>query len=244
MSKTIIERLGEPLKKEDVELRIGTTSQNGFSLLLYKTARVDNKRLNDVCGLDWQERFYLDEHGNRCCELKVWNDARGEWIVRSNVGMESNTEKEKGSYSDAKKRAGFELGIGAELYNAPFVWVGWEMKKVQRGNREVWEPVKFYPSNLHVSDYKVADGHYMSLAISYEGRIIFKMKERPAAAHETISFEQTNKIMKGLAYYGVDAKALIKEFGLSVVKDLSAADFEKAQAFIKSAATKNKDDKK
>lgn len=59
------------------------------------------------------------------------------------------------------------------------------------------------------------------------------------SAHEKISFEQTNKIMKGLAYYGVESKELIKEFGLSVVKDLSSSDFEKAQAFIKAIATKN-----
>lgn len=65
-----------------------------------------------------------------------------------------------------------------------------------------------------------------------------------AAGHETISFDQTNRIMKGLAYYGVDVKLLLKEFGLSVVKDLSAADFEKAIALIKGAATKNKEEKK
>ena len=39
------------------------------------------------------------------------------------MGIESNTEKEKGQASDAFKRAGFNWGIGRELYTAPFIYV-------------------------------------------------------------------------------------------------------------------------
>ena len=45
--KELITKLSEPLTKDDVELRIGTTSAKGFSLLLYKTARTDIKKLNE-----------------------------------------------------------------------------------------------------------------------------------------------------------------------------------------------------
>ena len=37
--------------------------------------------------------------------------------------VESNTEKEKGQASDAFKRAGFNVGIGRELYTGPFIYV-------------------------------------------------------------------------------------------------------------------------
>jgi hypothetical protein len=46
------------------------------------------------------------------------------------VGTESNTEKEKGQASDAFKRAGFNWGIGRELYSAPFIWVKLESNEI------------------------------------------------------------------------------------------------------------------
>jgi hypothetical protein len=39
------------------------------------------------------------------------------------TATESFTEKEKGEASDSFKRAGFNWGIGRELYTAPFIWI-------------------------------------------------------------------------------------------------------------------------
>ena len=94
MEKEIIKALCEPLKKEDVEVRIGSTAISGFSLLAYKTARTDVKRLNDACGLGWKNRHYYDAKDNICCEILIKFD--DEWIGRTDVGKESMAEKEKG----------------------------------------------------------------------------------------------------------------------------------------------------
>jgi len=165
----LMKELTKPLDKEDVELRIGTTNGGGFSLLLYKTARTDAKRLNDVLGFRWSNKHFYDNKGLLCCTISVYDDELKQWIDRTNVGTESQTEKEKGSYSDSFKRAGFLVGIGAELYNSPFVWIKWNMEKV--GQR--FKPVNFFPSNLDIVDYEIIEGHFKKLSIAYNGTIVF-----------------------------------------------------------------------
>ena len=100
-------KLDSPLTKDEVELRIGMVNISGFSLLAYKTARTDVNRLNKVHGDNWKNNHFYDSKDNICCEILVWNPTIKEWIGRSDVGVESFTEKEKGSYSDSFKRAGY-----------------------------------------------------------------------------------------------------------------------------------------
>lgn len=116
-------KLQEPLSKDDIEFRIGNVYKGGYTILLYKTARVDTKRLNDVFGLQWKRNHYIDTKGNVVCVISIYNNDIKEWVSREDVGSESNTEKEKGAYSDAFKRSSTTFGVGSELYNAPFIWI-------------------------------------------------------------------------------------------------------------------------
>ena len=128
--KTIQEKyklLREPLTAEDIEVRVGNISPKGASLLLYKTARTDSKRLDEVFNGRWKRRHYMDGKGGIVCEISIYDTELKEWISREDVGSESFTDKEKGAYSDAFKRAGFAWGIGVELYNAPFIFVQCEV---------------------------------------------------------------------------------------------------------------------
>ena len=161
-------KLNTALTKDDIELRIGSTSAKGFSLLLYKTARTDIKRLTEVYGNKWKNRHFYDDKKLLCCEISIWDDEIKEWIGRSDVGVESYTEKEKGSYSDSFKRAGFRWGIGLELYQGPFIWLNWEMK--QFGDK--FKPVGFFSSNLLISEYEVKDG-VPYLTILYDGTRVY-----------------------------------------------------------------------
>jgi hypothetical protein len=116
-----IEKLTEPLKTEDIEIRVGhITEYNGvytMYLLAYKTSRIDVVRLNEAFGpLGWQDKYRYDEKSNLVCAIGVYDEEHKHWVWKEDVGTESNTEKEKGSYSDALKRAGFRWGIGTELY--------------------------------------------------------------------------------------------------------------------------------
>lgn len=112
-----------PLKAEEIDLRVGMQRDNGCSLLLYKDARVDMKLLDEYFGaMNWK-REHTVVNGNLFCTISIWDSDKKEWVSKQDVGTESNTEKEKGQASDAFKRAGFNWGIGRELYTAPFVWI-------------------------------------------------------------------------------------------------------------------------
>lgn len=132
--KNIMEQLTKPLDPSRIQLRVqnaGETKRGVWcTLLAYKDSRVDVERLNEVFGLDWELDYREDASGNKVCMLSVWDGNK--WITRSDVGTESYTEKEKGSYSDALKRGAFRFGIGIELYSMPTIFIWLEDKEYKR----------------------------------------------------------------------------------------------------------------
>lgn len=109
------------LKSNEIECRIATVKINGLSLLLYKDARCDMNILDETVGVyNWQRSHSRD---NANCTVSIWDDEKKQWISKEDTGTESFTEKEKGIASDSFKRACFNLGIGRELYTAPFIWI-------------------------------------------------------------------------------------------------------------------------
>lgn len=120
------------LTANDVECRIKKITKEGAVLLLYKTARVDMRILDEVYGsMNWQ-RHHEVINNNLFCTISVWDSDKAQWISKQDVGTESNAEAEKGQASDAFKRAGFAWGIGRELYDAPFIWISGKVSKYDR----------------------------------------------------------------------------------------------------------------
>lgn len=135
-----------PLKADQVECRVGTVGNGGFSVLLYKTARTDMDILDEVVGPEnWQNAFF-DAGGKLFCRLGI--RVGDDWIWKADCGVEGNVGEEKSQASDARKRAGFAWGIGRELYNAPFIWLN---APTTRGNDGRWRLDK-YP-RLEVTEF-------------------------------------------------------------------------------------------
>ena len=112
------------LTANEIDCRVASKTESGsLMLLLYKDARVDQKLLDENFGIFGWQRKHEVIGGNLYCTVSVKNPETGEWISKQDVGVESNTEKEKGQASDSFKRACFNLGIGRELYTAPTIWV-------------------------------------------------------------------------------------------------------------------------
>lgn len=110
------------LTADEVECRVQqVTAKNGAVLLLYKDARVDMRILDETFGpMNWQRHHGRD---NANCVISVWDEVKNQWIEKEDTGTESQTEAAKGLASDSFKRAGFNWGIGRELYDAPFIFV-------------------------------------------------------------------------------------------------------------------------
>lgn len=109
------------LKPDEIECRVGTCSEKGLTLLLYKNARVDMDILDETVGASNWQRHHSRDNAN--CTVSVYCAERGEWVSKEDTGTESNTEAEKGLASDSFKRACVNWGIGRELYTSPFIWI-------------------------------------------------------------------------------------------------------------------------
>lgn len=117
------------LKPQEIDCRIGGIYNGGFTLLLYKDARVDMDILDETVGAEnWTREHSRDQMGRLWCRVAI-NPKEGvpfdpeNWPFKEDTGIESNAEKEKGEASDAFKRACVNWGIGRELYSAPFIWI-------------------------------------------------------------------------------------------------------------------------
>lgn len=141
------------LTAKDVELRVAQISGNVnkayVSLLVYKDARVDMRILDEVFGQNNWQRHHKMIGDNLYCTISVWDEEKGIWIEKEDVGTESFTEAQKGQASDSFKRAGFNWGIGRELYNAPRIFFplkNGEAKEGRNGKLQTYE--KFTVSEM------------------------------------------------------------------------------------------------
>lgn len=135
------------LLAEEIDVKPQVVKPNGFSLLLYKNARVDMDLLDETVGpMNWQ-RKHSRENAN--CIVSIYDEDKKIWIEKEDTGTESFTEKEKGLASDSFKRACFNWGIGRELYTAPFIWIN-EKKYLKENNGKYAIADKFHVSRIEV----------------------------------------------------------------------------------------------
>lgn len=120
-----MENMFRDLRADEIDCRISQVDEKGewLSLLLYKDARVDQNILDEtVTPMGWQ-RDHKELKGNIYCGISIWDKDKQQWITKWDCGKESFTEAEKGESSDSFKRAGFNWGIGRELYTAPKIFI-------------------------------------------------------------------------------------------------------------------------
>lgn len=141
------------LNASEIECRVAQCgkSKNGAwcSILLYKDARVDMKILDEVyTPLGWQREHTLI--GDRLyCTISIWDADKEVWIKKQDVGTESYTEKEKGQASDAFKRAGFNVGIGRELYTAPKIFINLNPGEYKESGDKIYPSISLDVKSIH-----------------------------------------------------------------------------------------------
>lgn len=120
----IIAKLSAPFPPAKVSWRVGPVNNkdnptSGIALA-YIDARDVQDRLDEVCGINWQSR-YPHAAQKTVCEIGIKID--GEWYWRADGAGDTDMEAEKGSLSDAFKRAAVKWGIGRYLYDVDSPWV-------------------------------------------------------------------------------------------------------------------------
>lgn len=170
------------VRADEIECRVGSVSKTGegFSLLLYKDARTDQNILDETVGaMNWQKHYELID-GQLFCTIEIWDSEKKQWVGKQDVGIESNTEAEKGRASDAQKRSGFAWGIGRELYTAPFIWISNGDPKKD----------KFFVETIEIVDKKIvaltiANTKTKEVVYSFGGKAAKTTKKSAAKKVET-----------------------------------------------------------
>lgn len=125
------------LKPEEIEIRVQQITEKGAQLLLYKDSRCDKRILDETYGISGWKNRYEEIKGNLFCTISIWDDEKQQWVDKCDCGTESFSEKEKGEASDAFKRAGFNVGIGRELYTRIFYFASVPTKKNEKGKYDL-----------------------------------------------------------------------------------------------------------
>lgn len=171
------------LRADEIECRIGTTKEpkdgkeGGVSLLLYKDARCDMNILDETVGaMNWKREHLRD---NRNCIVSLWDESKKEWVSKEDTGTEANTEKEKSVASDSFKRACVNIGIGRELYSAPFIWI--------KGNPNQLKFERFSVDSISYDENRNINGLVIK---DKDGAVAFQMGKK---AQKTTPREEAKK---------------------------------------------------
>ena len=165
------------LKANEISAKVKTVVYGGRALiLLYKDARVDMSLLDETFGeMNWR-REHKEVKGNLFCTISIWDEEKKQWVSKEDVGVESASEGEKGEASDAFKRAGFNWGIGRELYTAPVILIKLEPDEFK--DKKVF--TRFYVSKI---DYKNKDISFVEI-VDGNGNVRFSWGERQPRGNE------------------------------------------------------------
>jgi hypothetical protein len=158
------------LSAKEIECRINRITENGLSILLYKTSRTDMAILDEVVGAENWSCEYTDIKGNLYCGISIYVKERNEWVTKWDCGIESrddgNGNEKKGEASDAFKRAGTKWGIGRELYAVPsLIWINKDVCDIKKNGTKFSCYDKFF-----VSKVSTESGEILELEISKETR--------------------------------------------------------------------------
>lgn len=174
------------LNANEIECRVGNTIKDketklvkGFTLLLYKTARVDAMILDEtVYPENWQKKFYQVKN-TMICSLGIMTP--NGWVWKDDAGDDDfQQEQIKGEASDSFKRAGFAWGIGRELYFAPkiTIWINSGNKETDRYSVKTIE----YDTKRNIIKLVIINEYSGEVAYSYpETKKVAQTSEKPQA---------------------------------------------------------------
>ena len=219
------------LRAEEIECRVGQKNKDGnkYSVLLFKTARTDMSLLDETVGTDnWQSEHY-EVKGKDFCRIgiRIERNNGSEWVWKSDCGSESNVEAEKGESSDSFKRAGFQWGIGRELYSAPKIWLD--------------SSVSPYDLEVEQIEYDESD-KICTLVLSAKGKTVYQFRNGKGVAekkkvepqgvdHDTL--ERIRDIVAKLEFEGKNLDEILAYYNVKTIGEIPLAKWEKMLARVR-----------
>lgn len=231
------------LRADEIELRVGTATAKGFSLLLYKDARCDMNILDETVGaMNWMRSHSRD---NANCVVSIWDSTKETWISKEDTGAESFTEKEKGLASDSFKRACVNWGIGRELYTAPFIWIKdhtYESNgryKTDGYDRELKVDIIEYDDKNCIKELAITD-KTSKVVFKFGNKTFFELpKEEPKKVNEQDRPKLVAEISEIIGEYKLDAHKVYAKAGANNLNEIATERLPNMKAWLE-----NLDEKK
>lgn len=224
------------LRADEIECRVGTISDKGLSLLIYKNSRVDQNILDETYGTMGWSRKHEKIGDSIFCTVSVKNE-NGEWISKQDVGNESFAESVKGAASDSFKRACFNWGIGRELYTSPFVWIPAEKVDIRHDGKKYIVKDTFTVSKFECDDRK----NIVCLEISNQrGQMVYSFVDKGkanATIKTALSKVQEFKLLSEMERTGVSEKDILERYKLKSMESMTTEIYDRVMAALE--RTKN-----
>lgn len=230
------------LRADEIECRVGTINERGLSLLLYKDARVDQKILDEAFGMYGWERTHQSIEGNLYCTVRIWDSEKAQWIEKQDVGTTSYTEKEKGQASDAFKRACVNVGIGRELYTAPFIWISSSKANIQKRDNRYTTSERFQVREISYNEMREIAAITI---VNDRGVVVYEYQEKKNSSKNQnitnrITELQKKELENELKRTGVDIEKVLRRYELKKLDEMTPDIYERAIHGLKNSKSKDR----
>lgn len=216
------------LLPEEIECRVGSVHARGFTILLYKDARVDMTILDETCGPENWQRDHKEIKGTVYCGVGIFNASLAQieqglspWVWKWDAGSESYTEKEKGEASDSFKRACVNWGIGRELYTAPFISINAPTEQAGNGYRLKNKRDAY---GFTVSAIEYTGDRITYLELEKDGKPVWSMQK---IIDEPITASQARRLYELAKVKGKDPEWILEVTGASDSRAITASGYAK-----------------
>lgn len=204
------------LHADEIECRVGSISDWGITLLLYKNARVDQAILDEVFGIYGWQRSHMMIGNALYCTVSIWDPERQSWISKQDVGTTGEFEKEKSAASDSFKRACVNLGIGRELYTAPFIYIPANKVTITEKDRRKIIKDTFTVKAIVISGEKVITGLSIVNQKKEEVYRFGEIKENLSEKEDS----EWKELYKELKRTGIPEELLLKRYGVNSLDEM------------------------
>lgn len=230
------------LRADEIECRVGTINERGLSLLLYKDARVDQKILDEAFGMYGWERTHQSIEGNLYCTVRIWDSEKAQWIEKQDVGTISYTEKEKGQASDAFKRACVNVGIGRELYTAPFIWISSSKANIQKRDNRYTTSERFRVREISYNEMREIAAITI---VNDHGVVVYEYQEKKNSSKNQNTTNRITELQKKeleneLKRTGVDIEKVLRRYELKKLDEMTPDIYERAIHGLKNSKSKDR----
>ena len=230
------------LRADEIECRVGTINERGLSLLLYKDARVDQTILDEAFGMYGWERTHQSIEGNLYCTVRIWDSEKSQWIEKQDVGTTSYTEKEKGQASDAFKRACVNVGIGRELYTAPFIWIPSSKANIQKRDNRYTTSERFQVREISYNEMREIAAITI---VNDRGVVVYEYQEKKNSSKNQNTTNRITELQKKeleneLKRTGVDIEKVLRRYELKKLDEMTPDIYERAIHGLKNSKSKDR----